>query len=238
MFLRRLSQLLVTLPVLAIPLTALAVKPAMAAGAAEEAVRILARAGAVNDKCGYLTSAERSELSRYEARAEIAAANQSSAKRATSAASAGAAEGRRAGCTGEAEADVRETLVAAREAVREADRRPSSTEVQQKPKAQPAKAASRSDGGEPIRSGSKGLGFYARVVGAYYLERECRSLSGRDAERFWEKIAELHKQTVRQNGKAAVARVMAQAERNARGSSCGESVEARIEQGYQDVTSR
>jgi hypothetical protein len=238
MFLPKLSQLLVTLPVLAMPLTAIAVKPVMAAGAAEEAVRILARARTVNEKCGYLSSSERNELSRYEARAEIAAANQSSAKRATSAASAGAAEGRKAGCSSEAEVDVRETLLAAREAVREADRRVAKPAYQQEPKPQPAKAARTAEREEAVKPVSRGLGFYARVVGAYYLERECKSLPGRDAERFWKGIAKVHKETLAQNGKAAVARVMKQAERNARGSSCGSSVQARIERGYQDVTSR
>ena len=77
----KLTYLLVTLPLMVLPATAFAVKPALASTAAEEAVRILSRAKAADRQCDILSSSERSELSRYTARAEVAAASQSSAVR-------------------------------------------------------------------------------------------------------------------------------------------------------------
>ena len=60
----RLSYLLVTLPLVALLMSAIAVKPAFAAGAAEEAVRILSKARTADGKCSYLSASERNELQR------------------------------------------------------------------------------------------------------------------------------------------------------------------------------
>ncbi len=227
---------LLTLPLLALSISAAAIVPAAAAGASEEAVRILTRARATDAKCSYLTAAERSELQRYSARAEIAATSQSSAAAAKSAMSAGKAESAGIACSIEAESDVRETLEAARQA-NEAAKQVAEAPAPQKKKpgaAQP-KAEARD---EPSQRVSKGLGFYAKVVGAYYLERECRSLSRSEAGRFWRRIADLHQSTVAANGKRAVVRVMANARNNASGTSCSRNVQARIRRGYEDVLSR
>jgi hypothetical protein len=236
----RLSRLLLSLPLLAMPIGTMAMKPALAAGsAAEEAVRILTRARGADQQCKYLSSAEKSELSRYTARAEAAAVSQSSAAAAKAAAAAGMAEARSSTCSKDVETDVRETLEAAREAVAASQ---AETDRERKVAAKPTKRAAAmtedDDRDEPFKMTGKGLGHYAHVVRAYYLERECRSLSRGEADRFWRGVVKLHKSAVRTNGKPAVARVMAAAERKASGSSCGKSVQARIRQVYSDISSR
>lgn len=231
----RLSHVLVTLPLMAMPLSALAVKPALASGgAAAEAVRLLSKAQAADRKCQYLSSSERNELSRYAARAEAAAAQQSAASTARSAIQAGMADGQGAACSADLKADVRETLEAARAAVAESNRM-----APAKPRQEATRVATRTDDGEPsVRMTGRGLGFYARVVKAYYLERTCRSLPRRDADQFWKSVVKLHRQAVSQNGATAVARIMVKAERSASGSTCGQNVMAQIERGYQDISSR
>lgn len=239
----RFSRLLVTLPLLAMPLGVMGAIPAKAAGAAaEEAVRILNRARGADQQCSYLSSAEKNELSRYTARAEIAAASQASPSVAKAATAAGMKEGRSTSCTKDVEADVRETLEAAREAVAASDAESAKPEkVSTKPVKRVAAMAGddeeeNSDDRVNLKRGN--LGHYARVVHAYYLERECRSLSRRDADRFWNGVVRLHKSVLRTNGKSAVARVMASAERRASGSSCGKNAEAKIRQGYELALSR
>ena len=184
----KLPCLLLTLPLLALPIGTAAVGPAMAAGASEEAVRILTRARATDAKCSYLSATERNELQRYSARAEIAATSQISAAAAKSAITAGKAESAGIACSADAETDVRETLDAARQANAAARR------VVEAPPPQLRRAVEPNDEPqqEPPQRVSKGLGYYAKVVGSYYLERECRSLSRSEAGRFWRRIADLH----------------------------------------------
>ena len=230
----KLPCLLLTLPLLALPIGTAAVGPAMAAGASEEAVRILTRARITDAKCSYLSAAERNELQRYSARAEIAATSQISAAGAISAITAGKAESAGIACSAEAETDVRETLDAARQANAAARR------VVEAPPPQLRRAVEPNDEPqqEPPQRVSKGLGYYAKVVGSYYLERECRSLSRSEAGRFWRRIADLHRSTLAANGKRAVARVMANARSNAAGTSCSHNVQAQIRRGYEDILSR
>lgn len=235
----RFSVLLVTIP-LAVLLPGVAAKPAQAQpAAAEEAVRLLSAAQATDRKCNYLSAPERQELSRYAARAEIAAASQASSETARTAADRGAAAGRAAPCEPGAETDIRETLVAAREAVAAANAdadgaRAAARTSPEKPKA--ARASSKAE--RPQFSSKGGLGLYARVVAAYYLERECLSLSRSEGKRFWRGVASLHREVLAANGRTPVARAMAEAERAAAGSACGPAVLAQIERGYEEIASR
>ena len=236
MFKPKLTWLLVTMPLLALTVTAIATKPVLAAGAAEEAVRILSRARAADNKCSYLTPDERNELQRYAARAEIAAASQGSASAAKSAAAAGRADGAGAYCSPDTKSDVRETLTAARQAIA------ATKTVAEEPKAAKPKPRTaertriqRDDTRNP--SGDS-LGFYTKVVQAYYFERQCKSLPRADGKRFWRGIVRLHHATVAQNGKRAVAEVMARAESKASGTSCGSRILAEIRRGYGEVSSR
>jgi hypothetical protein len=230
------SHLMLTLPLLAVSAISAAVAPVAAAGASEDAVRILTRARVTDMRCSYLSSAERNELQRYTARAEIAAAGNVSPSAAKSAVAAGRAEGSGVACSTDAEADVRETLDAVRQANAAANRVAEATPPAKRKL--PAAERTAEMRKELSQRASKGLGFYARIVDAYYLERECRSLPRSDASRFWRQVADLHRETVVVNGKRAVAKVMAKAKGNAAGSSCGRNAQAQIRRGYEAVLSR
>jgi hypothetical protein len=237
MFATTLPRLLISLPLLALPLTAMHPAPALAAGVAEVAVEILTRAKTADGRCNYLSATERSELTRYTARAEIAAASQNSTKAAKSAASRGAAQGKAETCSPSLRADVRETLQAAREAVAAAGSQAPAEPVAPKHK-KTEKSLAQADDGTPPRKTGGGLARYTRVVRAYYLERECRSLTRGEADRFWRGIVRLHKSAVAGHGVAAVAPVMRAAERRAGGTSCGGKVLALIRDGYSEVSSQ
>ena len=234
MMMPKLTTLLVTLPLMALPVSVFAVKPALASGAAEEAVRILSRAKAADKRCDYLSSSERSELGRYTARAELAAASQASTRAAKTASAAGSAEGQNAGCSPSAATDVRETLLAAREAVAESNRNTTAAT----PRKTPDVRAAQKPETTPTRAGKGDLGLYSRVVKAYYLERHCNSLSRHQVSRFYDAVISLHRDTVVQSGRNAVNRAVRNAERNASKSSCSTNTLAQIERGYEDVTSR
>ena len=218
------ARLLITVPLMALPLTMLSVSHAKAAGVAEEAVLLLSKARAADGNCNYLSSPERTE---------IAAASQSGAGAAKAAVSTGMAQGKAAPCSADLQADVRETLAAAREAAASAREH---AEPSNKPVV--ARAETSDDGQAKMRGKAGGLQFYKRAVQAYYLERECRSLSNVQAKRFWAGIVRLHKVTVAANGAAAVAPVMRGAERRARSSSCGNRAMAEIRHGYETTVSR
>ena len=236
MFKPKLTCLLVTLPMLALPMTAIVARPSIAAGAAEEAVRILSRARSADSKCSYLSAAERNELQRFTARAEIAAASQGSASTAKSAVAAGRAEGDGATCSPDTQADVRETLTAARQAVAAAT--PGTEEPKaEKPRRRAAERATTRRDDARTATGN-GLGYYARVVQAYYFERQCKSLPNADGKRFWRGIVRLHHVTVAESGKPAVAKVMARAESKASGTSCNRNTMAVIRRGYGEIVSR
>ena len=127
-------------------------------------------------------------------------------------------------------------MTAARQAVDAADQ----MQGQSKPQARRRNDVQQPDDAqnEPVRRTGTGLGFYAEVVKAYYLERQCRSLPRADADRFWRRIVSLHNATVAENGKRAVARVMANARNNAAASSCGRTAVAKIRTGYDEILSR
>lgn len=235
-----LARLLITLPLLALPAMSLGLQPALAARtAAEQALRIIVRAKTIESRCRFLSDAERSELSRYAARAEIAAASQSSSTTAKRATAAGRAEGRGVSCSTTARADVRETLYAAREAIAAAEKsRPGRASNASRTASNPAVDDRMQD--QDAEAGRHGgdLGRYDRVVRSYYLERQCRSLSKAKDDRFWRGIARLHKAVVARHGAAAVAPLMHKAERRAKRSACGATALAEIRQGYEETMSR
>ena len=224
MFKPRLPHLLLTLPLVVLSISTSTVRPALAASASEEAVRILSRARAIDSRCSYLAASERNELQRYHARAEIAATSQISADAAKAANAGGKSESGGVACSPDAEADVRETLDAARQAIADTKH----VAVAPVPLSRKRSEAAPSGGS---------LGFYARTVRAYYLERECKSLGRADGDRFWRRIVDLHNSTVAANGKRAVAKVMANARNNAAGTSCSRNITAQIRRGYDEILS-
>src|SRR5580765_2805536 len=96
---RKFSQFLITLPILALPIATLGVKPALAETVGfERALELLAKSVVVDNKCSVLTMSERDELSSYVAKAEVAAAERTTVDVTRSALSAGQSQGQAETC--------------------------------------------------------------------------------------------------------------------------------------------
>jgi hypothetical protein len=205
----------------------------LAAGAAHaqtdgavQAVTILARARVIDERCHFLSPSLREELIGYAARAEIAAAEQITAARTRAAVKAGEADGRAASCNDAAKTDVRDTLAAARDAIKAADRNAAQSD-----------GAGSADQTASMAGGMVGgLGYYAGQVKAYYLERKCKHLSVDQDTRYWQAIGRIHAATVARNGAAAVRPVMRRAEDQASALSCGSGSLAMVRTGYREAT--
>ena len=219
------SQLLITLPVLALPLTTLATKPALAETVGiERALELLAKSTVVDNKCNVLTVSEREELSTYVAKAKVAAAEKTTVAVTRSALASGRKEGQAAACGAETSYEVKETLTAAREAINAATQ-------EERAHAEPVVAAR-----TPAQKGS--LSTYGRVIEAYFLERRCTYLSKRKINSFYKAVVKGHFAMVSEFGKPAVSSVMRTAEARAKAQSCNGSGEARVKAGLAEIASR
>lgn len=207
--------------------------------AAEQAVLILARARSIDSRCNILSAGERSELTRYAARAEIAAASQVSAAAARAATDAGAAQAKSAGCSEQASADVRETLVAARTAIAAIDaREPKRRTAEATPESQASARREPVEGDVVVEVPRGNLKIYASSVRGYYVERRCRHLKDSDAKRYWQAIVRFHKSVVRAHGASRVAPVMRDAERAAGRGACGSATLALVRKGFAESQNR
>lgn len=219
------SQFLITLPLLALPLAALAPKPALAETVGfERALELLAKSVVVDNKCNVLTVSERDELSNYVAKAEVAAAEKTTVDVTRSALSAGQSQGRAATCGEVASQEVRETLTAARDAINAAEQNNSSA-------ADPALAVA-----APAPRG--GLSVYGRIIETYYLERRCTFLSRRKMNSFYKAVVRSHQAAISEFGKSAVSKVMKSAEARSNYQNCNGVGEARVNAGLAEVASR
>lgn len=231
---RTLRSLLISIPVIVLPLTSLATRPAVAAqlGPAD-ATEHLAKARAVDAKCRYLSEADHAELSEFTARAEIAVAAIEGVEAAGGAVKTGKLAGELMACTPESETLVRSSLDAGRQATRAAATR------QPAPQPEP-RALLRADpndtqiiggignlagpGSRDLFDASQSRGSLARYrqeATAYYLELRCRTLSGRQVREFWNRIVDAHAAMVRAHGGRRVARAQAEAEDMAAERPCG-----------------
>ena len=178
------SQFLITLPLLVLPLAALATKPALAETVGiERALELLAKSVVVDNKCNVLTVSERDELSTYVAKAEVAAAEKTTLDVTRSALSAGKKQGQAATCGTEASQEVKQTLIAAREAINAA------TQEESVP-AEPVAAI-------PAPAPKSGLSAYGRVIEIYFLERRCTYLSKRKINSFYKAVVRNHQRPYR-----------------------------------------
>jgi hypothetical protein len=198
---------------------------------AEQATEMLKRAEVADSRCHFLTSSLHDELSRYAAKAEIAAASQTSTNAAQIAATAGKVEGNKAPCDEATRMEVGQLLRAAREAInagatgqRVARFTPGAAAVKPKAVAAAAKVA--------------GLGDYGEQVKAYYVERKCRHLSALQDNRYWQAITRIYQATVAQNGVGWVARTQARAEAEANRLHCGGDTLLIVKQGFADAVGR
>jgi hypothetical protein len=211
------SQFLITLPILALPFSALVSKPVLAETVGfERALELLAKSVVVDSKCNVLTMSERDELSNYVAKAEVAAAEKTTVDVTRSALSAGQSQGRAETCGEEASQEVKETLTAAREAINAAE---------------PARAAA-----TPAPRG--GLSVYGRIIEIYFLERRCAFLSRRKMNSFYRAVVRSHRAAISEFGKPAVSKVMKSAEARSNYQSCNGVGEARVNAGFAEVASR
>jgi hypothetical protein len=220
------SQFLITLPILALPLTALATKPALAETVGiERALELLAKSAVVDNKCNVLTISERDELSTYVAKAEIAAAEKTTLDVTRSALSAGKKQGQAATCGTEASGEVRQTLVAAREAINAAQEESEPSE---------AVAAVRA----PAPAAKNTLSAFEEVIEVYFLERRCTYLSKRKINLFYRAVVRNHGAAVSEFGRPAVSKVMKAAEARSNYQSCNGVGKARVKAGFAQVASR
>ena len=219
------SQFLITLPLLALPLAALASKPALAETVGlERALELLAKSVVVDGKCNVLTVSERDELSNYVAKAEVAAAEKTTVAVTRSALVAGQSQGRAETCGEEASQEVKATLTAARNAINAAEQDHGSASEPVWTVAMPTPRG--------------GLSAYGRIIESYYLERRCAFLSRRKMNSFYKAVVRSHRATISEFGKAAVSTVMKSAETRSNYQRCNGVGEARVKAGFAEVASR
>ena len=219
------SQFLITLPILALPLAALAPRPVLAETVGlERALELLAKSVVVDNKCNVLTVSERDELSNYVAKAEVAAAEKTTVDVTRSALSAGRSQGLAATCGSGASQEVKETLTAARDAINAAEEGNYTV-------AEPALAVPM-----PAQRGS--LSVYGRIIETYYLERRCAFLSKRKMNSFYKAVVKGHRAVISEFGKSAVSKVMKSAEARSNYQSCNGAGKARVKAGFAEVASR
>ena len=220
------SQFLITLPILALPLTALATKPSLAETVGiERALELLAKSAVVDSKCNVLTVSERDELSTYVAKAEVAAAEKTTLDVTRSALSAGKKQGQAATCGTGASYEVKQTLVSAREAINAAQE-----------ESEPSEAVAAVQAPAPAAKNS--LSAFEEVIEVYFLERRCTYLSRRKINLFYKAVVRNHGVAVSEFGKPAVSKVMKAAEARSNYQSCNGVGKARVKAGFAQVASR
>ena len=113
------AQLVISLPLLALSLVSLSLKPAVAETVGiERALELLAKTTVVDAKCHILNASERDELSNYISRAEVSAAQKTTVEITRSSLATGTRAGKATACDQQASSDVRDTLMAARAAIK------------------------------------------------------------------------------------------------------------------------
>jgi hypothetical protein len=232
------AQLMITLPLLALPFTTLALKPAFAETVSiPRALELLAKSMVVDARCHVLSGPEHDELSRYNLMAEIAAAAKTSIAATQSSLSAGRKMGQGVVCNTQASAEVTDTLNAARQAVKYLAKHPdmlASAAPQALPKAEDAQGVAAAP---PLTTTGK-LADYARITEAYFLERRCTYLSKLEIFSFYKAVLKNHYAAIAQFGKPAVFAARNNAEIRANAQSCNGAVEARVNASYAEVASR
>lgn len=214
----RLAKLLITLPVLALPLWGAA--PALKAEAVMtqiDALRQLAKSRAADGKCRVLAPGEAEELSGYLARAEIAAAGRQSVGEVKSAISLGKTLGGGAACSANTSDEIKATLDAARQAM--AAVKPSRLAEEDDVASEETVAPGRRIRAPQPRNAS--LAAYGRQAFAYFVERRCEYLSHRDIRAFWAAVMREHRAALSAYGRRAVVRTVQQAQAEADRMECG-----------------
>jgi hypothetical protein len=223
----KLARLVISLPLLIVPLAGLVHQPAQAGElSAAQGLTILAMAQTADRRCHVLSAAEHGELASYRSRAEMAALTLVSKQQRNTAIAEGVARGKAAPCTAATAADIRETLKAAREAVAAADGRVPDSKPDSVDVMKPAGSA------DPVT-----LATYTRLVKPYFADLRCHNLSGGDARRYFRAVVRLQRGMIKKFGTPAVADAQLKAKRAANGMSCKAAGPAAV-QGLADITGR
>lgn len=214
----RLAKLLITLPVLALPLWGAA--PALKAQDVMpqiDALRQLAKSRAADGKCRVLAPGEAEELSGYLARAEIAAAGRQSVGEVRSAISLGKTLGGSAACSANTSDEIKATLDAARQAMVAV--KPSRMAQEDDDAREETVAPDRRIRAPRPRNSS--LAGYGRQAFAYLVERRCEYLPHRDTRAFWAAVVREHRAALSAYGRRAVVRTVKRAQADADRMECG-----------------
>jgi hypothetical protein len=216
---QRVAKILFTLPLLGLPLAALAPKAGAEAVTQLDALRLLAKSRAADDKCKVLAPGEAEELRGYMARAEVAAATRNSVSEVQSIISLGKALGATASCSPQTTAEIGATVAAARQAM-SALERPRQSADEGTVQAGKETPATRIGERKTQAQRRGGLAAYGRQAFAYYVERRCGYLSRRDIRAFWTAVIREHKAAMSVYGGPAVASTLRRARSQADGMSC------------------
>ncbi len=220
------AQLAISLPLVVLPVLMLAGHPARSETVGlERALELLAKSTVVDAKCHVLSPAERDELSRYVSRAEVVAAQKTSLGQTQSSLSAGRKMGQAAACSTAASAEVRDTLSAARDAIKTA----ANVQNREMPPAQAHR-------GQPTATAT--LSDYGQVTEAYFLERRCTFLSSRQIAIFYRAVLKNHYAAIATYGKPAISVARRDAEQRANAQSCNSAGRAKVNQSFAEVASR
>jgi len=230
--------MMITLPVILLPFTAVPLKPTMAATVGHlQAVEILAKSEAAASKCRSLSGSERTELKQYAARAEVAMAQRYGSSVAHSAVSDGRAAGAAAKCGAATTAQAREALEAARVAVAQLkDGRAAPKRVSlfsKKPTAVRLSAPPvilRSDGVKTPPAGS--LSRFKSQATAYYIEQRCRFLPYSKAKTLYRSVLKGQNAAIAANGAKPVKNALKQARSTAFGAACDGSSARLVRSAY------
>lgn len=234
---RKLTQMVISLPLLVAPLALAGVAPVKAQEqdiGPVGAVKLLAQSNTADGKCRYLTGVENLELNDYLTKAEVGAAKMTSASAAQQARRDGTKLGKTMACGQTGEGLVRATLDAARRAMAAARAQQKRTKVVARQQPQRRIIVRRQSDRQlvPVANAAS-LTRYRRVTEAYYLERRCQHLPRAQAVRFWKKVVASHNAVLQKYSSSQVAKAKSGAEMAAQNrGSCGSRTAQIVKSGY------
>ena len=187
------------------------------------ALELMTEARVAGEKCGYLSAAERRELTDYAARVELVAVRRVGAAAVRRALLQGRQQGL-AGCSEEKREKVLAVLEGARRAARGVPAvvpgragRVDEVAVRHSQAARPPRTEARA----AVAHGRPGpVRRYVALATAYYHALKCRNRPQPELMRMWRSVRDMHYRLVRTVGGAAVARAKRIAERRGNARPC------------------
>ena len=198
-----------------------------------KALRLLTEARVAAQKCGYLSPAQRQELTDYAARAELTAVRRAGAAAARLALKQGRQRGA-AGCSEEKRDLVLAVYQGAREAARKAGVRPAVARAQtsrraaERHRATPRTTRRKTPRNvqravwrpEPRAMRNEDVRAYVALASAYYNALKCRNRPQAALMRMWREVRRAHYALLRKAGGAVVAQAKRTAARQGNARAC------------------